>query len=86
MMRLVTFDDGDDTEASRSLQLIPGILNVSLHWLPTSVTGTASLMRLIFSSSFLDPRPLTGTAKGDPGTWWSANFRFTMYSPGSVGR
>lgn len=71
--------------ASRSPGLTPGILKVSLHWLPTSVSGTASRVRLMRSFCFSRPSPDTGTANGDPGTWPSANFRLMMYRPGSVG-
>jgi hypothetical protein len=38
---------------------------VSLHWLPTSVMGTASLILLILPVCFSEPSPLTATANGD---------------------
>jgi hypothetical protein len=41
---------------------LPGILKVSLHWLPTSVIGTASLCLWIFSLCLLVPSPVTYNA------------------------
>ena len=45
---------------------MPGILKVNLHWLPTSVMGTASLNLLMFSVTLSEPSPETATAKGEP--------------------
>lgn len=77
-LALLDFPEGDVTVASRSLTEIPGILKVRRHCEPTSVTGTASLILLMFSVIFSLPSPDMGTWKGDPGTWESANLMLMM--------
>ena len=52
---IYTFPVGEVTDAFKSEDLIPGILNVNRHWLPTSVTGTASLILSIFSVCLIIP-------------------------------